>query len=87
MITYDISDDKVRRQVSQLLLNRGERVQYSLFECYVDAKDFDTFREEIVSRLESGDSVRWYPLCKWCRKQIIWQGSGGVSEDPDYFEV
>lgn len=33
MITYDISDDRIRYRVAKILENHGSRVQYSVFEC------------------------------------------------------
>ncbi|VAX34219.1 hypothetical protein MNBD_NITROSPIRAE03-419, partial [hydrothermal vent metagenome] len=34
VVTYDITDDKRREQVSSELENYGMRVQKSIFECY-----------------------------------------------------
>ncbi len=32
VVSYDVSDDRVRRQIAKLLRKHGERVQYSVFE-------------------------------------------------------
>jgi CRISPR-associated protein Cas2 len=41
VISYDISDDGIRKKVANILLDHGVRVQYSVFECLVDAKTLD----------------------------------------------
>ncbi len=36
VISYDISDDRIRTLVSNILADYGARVQYSVFECRID---------------------------------------------------
>ena len=76
MVSYDISDNKARRQVHNLLLDHGQRVQYSVFECRLKPRQRDQLRAEVQTHLQVGDSVRWYPLCKWCEAEVHWQGTG-----------
>ena len=87
MVVYDISDDKIRRRVANHLANHGERVQYSVFECHLTQKELHLLRAAVAVELDTEDSVRWYPVCKWCRKEVSWQGTGTVSNDPDFFQV
>ncbi|NMG82782.1 MAG: CRISPR-associated endonuclease Cas2 [Methanosarcinales archaeon] len=49
VISYDISDDKKRNKVANMLLDYGTRVQYSVFECLIDAKTL----EKLVERPET----------------------------------
>ena len=37
LVTYDIKDDKKRNKVCNILKDYGNRVQYSVFECYLEA--------------------------------------------------
>ena len=87
MIAYDISDDRTRYKVADMLKNHGSRVQYSVFECYLTRPQLRVLRNRVSPLLDRDDSVRWYPLCQWCRKDIVWQGSGGIEDDPDFFEI
>ena len=41
LVCYDIPDDRRRTKVMQTLLDFGRRVQYSVFECDLKAKDLD----------------------------------------------
>ncbi|MDX9834902.1 MAG: CRISPR-associated endonuclease Cas2 [Desulfobulbus sp.] len=84
MIAYDIEDDAVRRKVADLLENHGERVQYSVFECRLPRKRFTVLRQQVLRLLHADDSLRCYPLCRWCRQAIAWQGEGAAPEDEGF---
>jgi CRISPR-associated protein Cas2 len=85
-ISYDVVDDRRRLQVSHALLDYGERVQKSVFEC-----NFELDRlAELVKRLSSvinaaEDSVRIYPICGNCKESIKIIGQGRVTEDPEVY--
>jgi CRISPR-associated protein Cas2 len=87
MISYDISDDRIRRDVYEILKNHGERVQYSVFECRLDAGSFSALRARIKALIEPQDSLRWYPLCAWCQGRIDRQGCGRPADHPDFYMV
>src|SRR6266496_4283053 len=38
LVSYDVSDDNRRRRVMEALKDYGRRVQYSVFECNLDAR-------------------------------------------------
>lgn len=85
MVAYDISDDKIRREVRKALTNHGTRVQYSVFECFLANKKKHELQTQVTGLIEPGDSIRWYPLCAWCRDKIIRQGQGVETQNPEYF--
>lgn len=64
LVTYDISDDKRRKKIADLLEGYGVRVQFSVFECRLVPKKY----EELKRRLnryycsEENDSLRFYPI-------------------------
>lgn len=49
LVTYDIADAKRLRQVHKLMRGYGEWLQYSIFQCRLDARD----RAELVADLET----------------------------------
>ncbi|KHG64407.1 CRISPR-associated protein Cas2 [Thermus sp. 2.9] len=62
-IAYDIPDDSRRVKLANLLKSYGERVQLSVFECYLDErmlKDLLARAKKIVDLTE--DSLRLYPV-------------------------
>lgn len=85
MIAYDISDDRIRYRVAKILENHGSRVQYSVFECRLREQERDRLHEQLIELLDQGDSLRWYPLCAWCRKRIVRQGCGEETQFEDYY--
>ncbi|MCB1809948.1 MAG: CRISPR-associated endonuclease Cas2 [Candidatus Competibacteraceae bacterium] len=87
-ISYDIVEDKRRRQVATTLEDHGARVQGSVFECYLDKTTLTTLRARLVDMIDPAtDSIRWYPLCTWCRQRVVWKGPVGGTDDPPYFVV
>jgi CRISPR-associated protein Cas2 len=87
MVAYDIEDDGVRCDVADILKNYGVRVQYSVFECCLTIEQFAALRQQILSLLGSGDSLRWYPLCTWCLESIVFKGQGKAPDDAGFVFV
>jgi len=85
MVAYDISDDTIRRQVRKTLTDHGTRVQYSVFECFLVGREKLALQARLTDLIEQGDSIRWYPLCAWCREKIIRQGQGLETQNPEYY--
>ncbi len=86
IISYDIPDDKRRQKIAKILLNFGDRVQYSVFEAILS----DELLKEMVSSLtrvsrDKEDSIRIYQVCKECKKAIKILGTGAVLEDKDVY--
>ena len=80
VISYDISDDKTRRRVANVLADYGKRVQYSVFECRVDAKTLDKIITLLKPFAEGNDSIRLYQLCDACVKKVVLLGRGELTE-------
>jgi CRISPR-associated protein Cas2 len=81
VIAYDIPDDKRRTKVHKALCGFGEWTQFSLFECFLDARDLVRLRAKLDTLLEPGeDNVRIYPLCKDCQARVETIGSAPPEE-------
>lgn len=84
LISYDIKDDKRRTKIAKVLVDIGDRVQYSVFECIIDEKRLAESIYKIKNLiLEKEDSVRVYSLCGDCVKKVRIYGTGRISEDED----
>lgn len=86
IISYDIPDDKRRQKIAKILLNFGDRVQYSVFEAILS----DELSKKMVSSLrrvsrDKEDNIRIYQACKECKKAIKILGTGEVLEDKDVY--
>ena len=76
VIAYDIPNDKRRTKIHKMLCGFGDWTQYSLFECFLDAKELVRLRaklQDLVNPRE--DSVRLYPLCTDCKGSVETIGS------------
>lgn len=64
VVSYDISDDKRRREVAKIMEGHGYRVQYSVFECDLTGKQLRQLQKRLrpLVKTEKMDSIRFYPL-------------------------
>lgn len=87
VVAYDISDDRRRTKVHRILSGFGQWTQYSLFECFVTAKERLLLRDKLDRVLEPDeDSVRFYPLCEQCLRKVKTVG-GPQPEEKKLFVV
>ena len=77
VVSYDIPDDKRRTKVMKTLKNFGAHVQYSVFECDLEPKDFRRLRKRLHKLIKpEDDDVRFYFLCETCMRKIRRLGHG-----------
>ena len=68
LITYDVNTEtaagkKRLRKVAKQCENYGRRVQNSVFECIVDATQFEVLKNELIAIIDDEvDSLRFYRL-------------------------
>ena len=83
LVTYDISCNKRRKKVSDLLEGYGQRVQYSVFECVLPVDKFGELRQRLADRgNQAEDSVRFYPLSRHTLNQVEVWGKVPVTQPP-----
>lgn len=71
LIVYDISNDKRRTKLHNILRNYGTPVQYSVFECHLTKKNLAKLKQEIAKIVRKRkDNVRYYFLCESCVTKI-----------------
>ncbi len=88
LISYDISDDKRRNKVSEFLENYGNRVQKSVFECYIDEKTYLHIYITLKKLINlKTDSVRFYPLYKICIDSMEVIGNGKIFVYPMTMDI
>ena len=85
LIAYDISNDKRRTKLHKTLCGFGKWTQYSIFECFLNEKEFITLQHRLKTILnEQEDNVRIYPLCQTCQAKTETIGSSPPQEDTVY---
>lgn len=72
LISYDISDAKRRNKIAKILEGCGYRVQYSVFECELDARQLMKVQRELrpLVKEREWESVRFYSLCAECASRV-----------------
>jgi CRISPR-associated protein Cas2 len=86
VVSYDIVDDRRRTRLHRILKNFGTRVQYSVFECMLEPKDFTRLQATVTPVIKGDDHVRYYRLCDHCERQIMVIG-GAVTQPLHTFVV
>lgn len=82
VIAYDITDNKRRTKVHDVLQGFGKWTQYSLFEVWVTKKQMLTLQQRLARYLNADeDSVRFYPMCTMCVSRIETVGGEKPKED------
>lgn len=71
VITYDISEDKIRTRLFRLLERYGAWKQYSVFEMEITPVQRVKIEHSIRSLIGASDKVRIYVLCERCQNQIV----------------
>ncbi|MCA9927913.1 MAG: CRISPR-associated endonuclease Cas2 [Anaerolineales bacterium] len=77
VVSYDISDDKRRRKVAEIMEGHGYRVQYSVLECALSKKKLAALKKRLqpLVKAKEMDSIRFYPLPADAVKQIQVMGN------------
>lgn len=88
IVCYDISDAKRLRKVASVVRKYGERVQKSVFECWVEDDLLQQLiRESMQIMKPPRDSLRCYSLCKTCISHSAKFGKTEIAEPANYFIV
>ncbi len=88
LIGYDVSVETAEgrrrlRHVAKLCLDRGQRVQNSVFECVVDPAQWTELRRQLIKEIDpKTDSLRFYFLGKNWKRRVEHVGAK-PSYDPN----
>ncbi len=67
IVSYDITSNKRRKKISDILLNYGLRIQYSVFYCQMPVKHLTALKKELIPFVKGKtDSVMFFRLCENC---------------------
>jgi CRISPR-associated protein Cas2 len=85
LICYDVRDSKRLRKTAKHMEGYGERMQYSVFRCWLTARQLQRLRWELTELLKPEDDVLMIPLCDRCVEGI--QGTHTALKAPDWPEA
>ena len=76
LVAYDISHPKRLTRVAGVCEDFGVRVQYSLFECRLDPREFGRFGERLLQEIDPAEArVVAYPLDARCARETRTAGT------------
>lgn len=75
VVAYDIADTKRRNKICATLEQYGQRVNYSVFECFLKEKEISEMKLRIEEQFKKGrDIILYYHLCKDCLEKVERKG-------------
>lgn len=88
LVVYDVSDDQRRNRLATFLEGYGRRVQYSVFECFLDLAEMRKLHQLVAARVNEGeDNVRFYWISADALSRVLTIGSEPPKEPPATYIV
>jgi CRISPR-associated protein Cas2 len=85
VVCFDIRNPRRLYRVARELGNFGVRVQKNIFECHLDQDQLEELQRRLAKWIDGDlDKVRYYFLCPKDVQDIIVDGPGKVTVDPDF---
>jgi CRISPR-associated protein Cas2 len=66
LVCYDVRDPARLKRCASILEGIGERVQYSIFRCWMTKSKMNELRWRLTVELDEVDDVLFIPLCSRC---------------------
>ena len=82
LVCYDVHDPKRLRKVAKHMEGYGERMQYSVFRCWLTRRELERLRWELTELLDPVDEVMLIPLGGSCVSGI--QSTHGAASPPNW---
>jgi CRISPR-associated protein Cas2 len=76
LVAYDICEPKRLRQVARVCEDYGVRVQYSIFECRLEEREFERFWDCLLAEIDPAeDRLVAYKIDARCAKETLTAGT------------
>lgn len=72
LISYDITDNRIRGKIAKELSGYGQRVQYSVFECRITETQYQELYHKLVTLMQEEEegNIRIYNICGKCEQKL-----------------
>jgi CRISPR-associated protein Cas2 len=88
IVSYDIPNDRRRRKVSKVLEGFGRRVQYSVFECELNAEKAEKLEKQLSLHIDRDeDDIRLYPLDRQTLSFVRLLGRAQLQRERSYYMI
>jgi len=86
VISYDISEDKRRTKIHNILKSYGQWMQYSVFKCNLSDTEYARLRSRLAKVIKPDqDSIRFYFLCGCCQNKVERIGGEQLRDETIFF--
>jgi CRISPR-associated protein Cas2 len=85
LVCYDVHDPVRLRRAAKVLEGAGQRMQESVFRCWMTTSQMHCLRWELTGVLEPNDEVLIIPLCPRCVAGM--ETTYSAQNDPDWPEA
>jgi CRISPR-associated protein Cas2 len=82
---YDVADDRRRRRVAAVLEDRAVRVQESVFEARLTARQAEAVLAAAAAELTPADSLRMYAVTAHGLRRSRTLGGAPLPEDREFY--
>jgi CRISPR-associated protein Cas2 len=88
VVVYDIPDDKRRTKLSNFLEGYGQRIQLSVFECFLSLEEMRQLYDDVKKRVKpSEDDVRFYWISQDAVSRVLTIGGESPKPPPKYYVI
>lgn len=88
VIVYDIPDDKRRTKLAHFLGGYGNRIQLSVFECFITIEEMRELYGLVQNKVKpEEDNVRFYWISSESASLALTIGSDKPSPPPSYYII
>ncbi|MDZ8258488.1 MULTISPECIES: CRISPR-associated endonuclease Cas2 [unclassified Nostoc] len=88
VVVYDIPDDKRRSKLSNFLEGYGQRIQLSVFECFLNLSEMQQLYDDVKKRVKaSEDNVRFYWISQEAVNRVLTIGGESPQPPPKYYVI
>ena len=88
LVVYDIPDNKRRNKLAKFLEGHGERVQLSVFECFLDLEEMEHLYQQVCKRVKiAEDNVRFYWISPESVSRVLTIGGEQPQPPPKYYVI
>lgn len=71
LVAYDITEPKRLTKIAHHCEDYGVRIQYSIFECRLEADAFEQFWNELLELIDPAtDRLLAYKICLACAREV-----------------
>ena len=88
LVVYDIPNDKRRTKLSKFLEGYGRRVQFSVFECFLNLDEMRQLHEKVKKLVKPAeDNVRFYWISQEAVSRVLTIGGESPQPPPKYYVI